>query len=136
MTKPVRKLLKRSSNFLRRMLGKPAWDFNHFVADPRQKKGRRWKFKTLMQTLLCGFLTNRSSLRNVAAMTASGFDKRVPDATRYDLVGQCEAQEVVDLRTQLHAQSKREQRGKARSPVGLPCGVAAVDNKTRVERDP
>ena len=110
MTKTLRKLLERSGNFLRRMLSKPAWDFNRFATDPRQKRGRRWKFKTLMQTLLFGFLTNRSSLRNVEAMTEIGFDKRVPDSTLYDLVGQFEAQDVASLRTQLHAQIKREER--------------------------
>jgi hypothetical protein len=130
MTKPFRKLLERSSKFLRRMLGKPAWDFNRFVTDPRQKKGQRWKFKTLMPSLLFGFLTNRSSLRNVETMTELGFAQRVPDSTLYDLVGQFEAQEVAELRTQLHAQIKREERSKALAPVGLPCGVAAVDNKT------
>jgi len=130
MTKPFRKLIKRSGNFLRRMLGKPAWDFNRFVAEPRQKKGRRWKLKTLMQSLLFGFLTNRSSLHNVETMTEIGFDKRVPDSTLYDLVGKFEAQGVAGLRTQLHAQIKSEQRSKSLEPVGLPCGVAAVDNKT------
>jgi predicted transposase YbfD/YdcC len=112
------------------MLGKPAWDFNRFVTDPRQKKGQRWKFKTLMESLRFGFLTNRSSLRKVETMTEMGFDKRVPDSTLYDLVGQFEAQEVAALRTQLHAQIKREERSKSLEPVGLPCGVAAVDNKT------
>lgn len=130
MTKPFRKLIERSSKFLRRMLDKPAWDFNRFVTDPRQKKGQRWKFKTLMQSLLFGFLTNRSSLRNVETMTEIGFDKRVPDSTLYDLVGKFEAQDVADLRTQLHAQIKSEERSKSLEPVGLPCGVAAVDNKT------
>ena len=130
MTKPFRKLIERSSHFLRRMLGKPAWDFNRFVAEPRHQKGRRWKLKTLMQTLLFGFLTNRSSLRNVEAMTELGFDKRVPDSTLYDLVGRFDQQGVAGLRAPLHAQIKCEERSKALEPVGLPCSVAAVDNKT------
>ena len=33
-------------------------------------------------------------------------------------------------RTQLHAQVKSVWRSKSLAPVGLPCGVAAVDNKT------
>lgn len=130
MTKSFRKLLQRSSNFLRRIVGKPAWDFKRFVTDPRHKKGRRWAFKTLMQSLLLGFLTNRSSLRNVETMTEMGFDKRVPDSTLYDLVGQFDAQGVAELRSQLHAQIKSEERSKSLVPVGLPCGVVAVDNKT------
>ncbi len=130
MTKPFRKLLARAGHFLRRMLDKPAWDFNRFVTDPRQKKGRRWKFATLMGSLLFGFLTNRSSLRNVETMTEMGCAKRVPDSTLYDLVGQFGEQEVEQLRDQLHAQVKSDERSKSLVPVGLPCGVAAVDNKT------
>lgn len=130
MTKPFRKLLDRSGNFLRRMLGKPAWDFNRSVTDPRQKKGRRWKFKTLMQSLLFGFLTNRSSLHNVETMTELGASARVPDSTLYDFVGKFGEPEVEQLRDQLHAQVKSDERSKALEPVGLPCGVAAVDNKT------
>jgi predicted transposase YbfD/YdcC len=112
------------------MLDKPAWDFNRFVTDPREKKGRRWKFETLMGSLLFGFLTNRSSLRQVETMTEVGFSERVPDSTLYDLVGQFGEAEVEQLRDQLHAQVKSEERSKSLEPVGLPCGVAAVDNKT------
>ena len=136
MTKPFKKLLERSSNFLRRMLDKPAWDFNRFVTDPRQKKGQRWKFKTLMESLLFGFLTNRSSLRNVETMTEIGSSERVPDSTLYDVVGQFGVAEVEQLRDQLHAQVKSEERSKSLAPVGLPCGVAAVDNKTLWSGEP
>lgn len=130
MTKPFRKLIERSGRFLRRMLGKPAWDFNRFVADPRQKKGRRWKFEALMQPLLFGFLTNRSSLRNVETMTEIGAPQRVPDSTLYDLVGKFEDRDVASLRTQLHAQIKSDWRSKSLESIGLPCAVAAIDNKT------
>jgi hypothetical protein len=61
MTTPYRKFLERSQHCLQRILGKPAWDFNGCVRDPRQVKGRRWKFLTLMRALWCGFLTNRTS---------------------------------------------------------------------------
>lgn len=108
MTPSYRKLLERSQNFLRRILRKPAWDFNRFVADPRQAKGRRWKFPTLMRALLCGFLTNRGSLRAVETMTECGFDQRIPDSTLYDLVGQFSGDEVVELRRQLHAQVRTD----------------------------
>jgi hypothetical protein len=61
MTPSYRKFLERSRTYLRRILRKPAWDFNRFVADPRQAKGRRWQFRTLIRALLCGVLTNRES---------------------------------------------------------------------------
>jgi hypothetical protein len=130
MTKPLRKLLERSSNFLSRMLSKPAWDFNHFVDDRREKKGRRWPFATLMQSLLRGFLTNRRSLRGVEALSERSAEQRVPDSTLYDLLSQFGQEAETALRNQLHAQVKSDWRSKSLEPVGLPCGVAAVDNKT------
>jgi hypothetical protein len=39
MTPSYRKFLEQSRTCLRRILRKPAWDFNRFVADPRQAKG-------------------------------------------------------------------------------------------------
>ena len=130
MTTPYRKFLERSRHCLQRILRKPAWDFNGFVRDPRQVKGRRWKFLTLMRALLCGFLTNRTSLRAVESLTECGFERRIPDSTLYDLVGQFADGDVADLRRQLHAQVRTDWRSKSLAPVGLPCGVVAVDNKT------
>lgn len=130
MTKPMRKLLARAGHFLGRMVKKPAWNFNHFVRDPRQRQGRRWPFAVLMQTLLRGFLTNRSSLRNVETLSELSGRRRVPDTTLYDLLGQFTAAEEAGLRHQLQAQAKSAWRRKALAPVGLPCGVAAIDNKT------
>lgn len=130
MTKAIKELLTRSSRFLRRMRRKPAWDFNRFLSDPRQKKGRQWKFKTLMDTLFCGFLTNRGSLRGVETLTELAFSERVPDTTLYDFVGNFTAADVAGLRAQLHAQVRSDWRSKSLEAVGLPCGVAAVDNKT------
>lgn len=130
MTTSDRKFLERSQHLLRRILRKPAWDFNRFVCDPRQAKGRRWKFPTLMQAVLWGFLTNRRSLRAVESLTECGFDQRIPDSTLDDCVGQFSGEDVADLRRQLHAQVRPDWRSKSLDPVGLPCGVVAVANKT------
>jgi len=130
MTTAYRRLLERSQHCLRRILRKPAWEFNRFVADPRQAKGRQWRFQPLMQALLCGFLANRGSLRAVESLTECGFDRRIPDSTLYDLLGKFSGDEVGGLRRQLHAQVRTDWRSKSLVPVGLPCGVVAVDNKT------
>ena len=134
MTKNIKKLVSRSSNFLRRWLQKPAWDFSRFVSDPRDPRGRRWKLEVLLQAFFLGFLVNRSSLRNVESLTemvGNGlpiqFSRRLPDTTLYDLVERLEPQGV---RQQLHAQIKEQERSKALAPDALPVGVAAVDNKT------
>jgi len=134
MTDNIKKLILRSNNFLRRMLNKPAWDFTNFVADPRNNRGRRWKLSTLIDTLLLGLLVNRSSLRGVESLTelcgdslGKHFARRVPDSTLYDLVGKLDPN---DLGRQLHAQTHTLARSKSLEPVGFPCGVAAIDNKT------
>jgi hypothetical protein len=126
----MRKLLARAGHFLGRIVKKPAWNFNHFVRDPRHRQGRRWPFAVLMQTLLFGFLTNRSSLRQVETLSELSGPRRVPDTTLYDLLGQFSENEEAGLRRQLHAQAKSAWRSKSLVPVGLPCGVAAMDNKT------
>jgi len=130
MTPSYRKFLERSRTYLRRILRKPAWDFNRFVADPRQAKGRRWQFRTLIRALLCGFLTNRESLRAVESLSECGVDHRIPDSTLDDFFGKFSGDEVADLRRQLHAQVRTDWRSKSLEPVGVPCGVVAVDNKT------
>jgi hypothetical protein len=130
MTTSYRKFLERSQHYLGRILRKPAWDFNRFVTDPRHKQGRRWPLQTLMQALLGGFLTNRASLRAVESLTECGFEQRIPDSTLYDVVGKFSRDEVAELRCQLHAQIRTDWRSQCLEPVGLPCGVVAVDNKT------
>jgi len=112
------------------MLSKPAWDFKQFVVDRRGRRGRRWQFETLMKSLLYGYLTNRGSLRAVEQLTALAFTARVADTTLYEFVSSFTSAEVAGLRRQLHAQMRSEWRSKSLDPVGLPCGVAAVDNKT------
>lgn len=130
MTTSYRSFLERSQHFLRRIVRKPAWEFKRFVSDPRQAKGRRWPCETLMRALLWGFLTNRGSVRAVETMPECGFDRRIPDSTLYDCVGKCSSHTVEELRSQLHAQTRTDWRSTSLEPVGLPCGVAAVENKT------
>jgi hypothetical protein len=84
----------------------------------------------LIDALFFGFLTNRVSLRGVETLTELAFEARLPDTTLYDLVGQFSGPAVESLRTQLHAQMRTDWRSKSLEAVGLPCGVAAIDNKT------
>jgi len=55
---------------------------------------------------------------------------RIPESTLDDFVGQLPRDSVAALRTQLQAHVRSNWRSKALEPVDLPCGVAAVDNKT------
>jgi hypothetical protein len=130
----MKKLLDRSSRFLERTLGKPAWDFSRFVEDPRSRHGRRWHLNPLLTALLFGFVTNRRSLRGVEELTEwqgrwvrATVGRRVPDTTLYDLVSGLGPD---GLRQQLHAQVYGLWRSKALEPVDLPCTVASIDGKT------
>lgn len=128
-----KKLLERASKFLRRMAEKPAWDFSKFVIDPRNRRGQRWEIKAIMSALLFGLIVNRTSLRAVERLTEwSGkwlrklFPRRVPDTTMYNFL---EGAKPEGLRQQLHAQVRSLWRSKSLEPVGLPCGIIAIDGK-------
>src|SRR5215510_11833017 len=69
-TTSYRKLPERSQNCLRRILRKPAWEFNRFVADPRPAKGRRWPFPLLMRISWRGLLTHRRKRGTVGGQFA------------------------------------------------------------------
>lgn len=130
MSGDYRRLKQASHNFLRRMLRKPAWSFKRYVADRRGRQGRRWGFEILTKSLLEGYLSNRSSLRAVERLTEIRRQSRVPDTTLYDFVSRFGVAEVAGLRQQLQAQVRSEWRSKSLMPVGVPCGVVAIDNKT------
>lgn len=130
MSGDYRRLKQVSHNFLRRMLRKPAWSFKRFVTDRRGRQGRRWSLAILAQSLLHGYLSNRGSLRAVERLTAMSGRRRIPDTTLYDFVSRFGPEEVAELRQQLQAQVRSDWRSKSLAPVGLPCGVVAVDNKT------
>jgi len=80
--------------------------------------------------LLNGYLTNRSSLRAVERLTEMSRGRRIPDTTLYDFVSRFGGEEVAGLRQQLQAQVRSDWRSKSLAPVGVPCGVVAIDNKT------
>lgn len=130
MTGNYQRLKQASHNFLRRMLRKPAWSFKRFVSDRRGRQGRRWDFETLLQSLLEGYLSNRRSLRAVERLTEIHRPRRIPDTTLYDFVSHFGEAEVTGLRRQLQAQVRSDWRSKSLQPVGVPCGVVAIDNKT------
>lgn len=130
MSGDYRRLKQASHNFLRRMLRKPAWSFKRFVSDRRGRQGRRWRFEILLKSLLAGYLSNRSSLRAVERLTEMSRGRRIPDTTLYDFVSHFGAAEVAGLRRQLQAQVRSDWRSKSLVPVGVPCGVVAIDNKT------
>ena len=130
MSGDYRRLKQVSHNFLRRILRKPVWSFKRFVVDRRGLQGRRWSLAILMESLLDGYLSNRGSLRAVERLTEMSGRARISDTTLYDFVSRFGKEEVAELRQQLHAQVGSDWRSKSLTPVGVPCGVVAIDNKT------
>lgn len=130
------KVLPRSGrvyNFLRRHLKAP-WARFAAVADPRDRRGQRWSLLPIVRTVFAGVLAGLQTLRELEAqsldLTLPGFAplrRRLPDTTVYDLLPRLHPDAL--LRT-LVAQVRTLWRGKMLAPVGLPCGVVAIDGKS------
>lgn len=122
----------RVQKYLARHLGRPGFGWAQ-IKDHRARRGRRWKLKELMNTLLLGFLSGCPTLRAVEGMSEDmgSFGRRyvrrrVPDTTLWDFVAGLRPK---DLRAQHIEQVKGSWRNKELRPVGLPCGVVGIDGK-------
>ena len=122
----------RVQRFVGRQLKRPGYCWGE-VRDPRECRGRRWKFKELMNAMLLGFVSGCGSLRKTERLTKGlgrfgrrYVSRRVPDTTLTDLIPQLS---VEELREQHIVQVKASWRKKEFKPVGVPCGVVTIDGK-------
>lgn len=122
----------RVQKYLARHLSRPGYRWDK-VSDPRERRGRRWKFKELLNALLFGQVSGCPTLRAVEGMSedmgAFGrryISRRAPDTTLWDLAGRLSS---TELREQHIDQVKQSWRAKELRPMGLPCGVVSVDGK-------
>ncbi len=120
-------------NYLERDLSAPVYRFAQ-VPDPRAREGKHGLPKLLLAVLL-GLLAGCRKLRDVEDLTEElgptghqYLGGRVPDTTLHDVLAHKNL-EVEPLRQQLHWQVKLQARQKRLKPVGLPCGVLALDGK-------
>lgn len=107
------------------------------VADPRSRRGRRWKLlPVLLRAVLVGLMAGCKRLGDVEALTDEmsvsarrmlGIPRRTPDTTLRQLLIKLEPDE---LRQRLHGQVKAAHRRKALSSLGLPFGQVAVDGRS------
>jgi predicted transposase YbfD/YdcC len=123
---------RRVERFLARHLRAPAYGWGE-ITDPRAKRGRRWQLGELLNAALLGFMSGCRTLRGLEDLTedfgAVGrryVHRRVPDTTEWDLLGRLSTKE---LRLQHVCQVRLMWRAKKLEPVGLPCGIAAIDGK-------
>ena len=93
--------------------------------DPRDRKGRRWPFHVLVETLLMGATLACPTLKDVER-ASERCGPRVPDSTLSDLLGRLDP---GPLRGVLVGLVRRMARAKALRPRDLPYGVIAIDNK-------
>jgi len=105
------------------------------VADPRNKRGRRWPLATLLRVVVVSLIAGAKSLAQTEHLTAEmslsmvrllGFRGRVPDTTLRGLL--CKL-DPTELRRAIHAFIRSAFRRKALEPVGFPFGIAAMDGK-------
>jgi len=122
----------RIQKLLDRHLKTPAYRWDD-ITDPRARRGRRWTLGQLLNAVFAGLLANCPTLRDVEALTEEMgpagrkyVPRRVPDTTLWQLMGKLRPQE---LRAKNQAQVRAAWRSKSLSPVGLPCGVVAIDGK-------
>ena len=123
---------RRVQKFLDHNLRSPAYRWDE-LTDPRCRRGRRWKFSELLDGAMSGLLAGCVSLREVEALTEEMGEmgrqyvpRRVPDTTLSDLFPRLCAGE---LRAKHVRQVRSHWRAKSFAPVGLPCGVLAIDGK-------
>lgn len=123
---------QRVQKLLDRHLKNPAYRWDD-ITDPRARRGRRWPLGQLLNAAFAGLLANCPSLRDVEAMTEEmgpagrqHVPRRVPDTTLWELMGRLDPRE---LRAKIRAQVRSAWRSKSLAPVGLPCGVVAIDGK-------
>lgn len=123
---------RRVQRLLTRHMKAPAFRWDD-VADPRDRRGRRWRLGELLDAVLLGQLSGCETLRGVEALTEDFgptgrqyVHRRVPDTTLWDLLPRLSTNA---LRAKLHQQVRAAWRAKALRPVGLPCGVVAIDGK-------
>ena len=105
------------------------------LEDPRSKRGRKWPVATLVRTILVGLLSGTRSLKETERLSNDlgcamrrklRITRRVPDTTMRELVMRLPLGSVLPL---LHGQIRAAGRKKQLAPVGLPCGVLAIDGK-------
>ena len=120
-------------HFLRRQLKAP-WARFATVTDPRDRRGQRWSLLPMMHTILAGILAGVKTLRQLEAQSLDlqmpGFSplhRRLPDTTVYELLGRLAPDELLGT---LVAQVRTLWRSKLLAPLGLPCGVIAIDGKS------
>jgi predicted transposase YbfD/YdcC len=100
-------------------------DFNweEFVEDPRDRRGRQWKLNSLLDAAWHGMLSGLATLRDVELQTE--YAKRVPDTTLWDLLVGLDPQ---PFRSLLMREVKKAERAKELEP-DLPFSVVAIDGK-------
>ena len=124
---------QRMKNYLARDLSAPVYRFDQ-VPDPRARNSKH-PLRQLLLAVLLGMLAGCRKLRELEELSEEMgptgrqyLGGRIPDTTVHDLLAHKHL-EVEPFRQHLYWQNKLQARRKRLAPVGLPCGVVAVDGK-------
>jgi len=105
------------------------------VRDPRDRRGRRWKFGALLLAMLTGMMAGAKGLAEVEEITERlsrpirrllGIARRVADTTMRDLLVKLAPD---DLRQVLYRVVKTARQRKALEPDVFPFGIASMDGR-------
>ena len=126
------RLRRRLAGFLRKRLRELHLDD---VADARDRRGRRWELRTLLEAMVIGLTAGAQGLGEVEEVTDTmtlqmrhwlGIPRRIPDTTLRDALLTIDPQL---LRPALHRAVRAAHRRKALGVEQLPFGVLSLDGK-------
>ncbi len=126
------RLRRRLAGFLRKRLRELHLDD---VADARDRRGRRWELRTLLEAMVIGLTAGAQGLGEVEEVTDTmtlqmrhwlGIPRRMPDTTLRDALLTVDPQL---LRPALHRAVRAAHRRKALEVEQVPFGVLSLDGK-------
>ena len=128
--------MSKTGGQLARAVKRSAVEWDEQVADPREKRGQRHKHRGLLNLLVLGFASGRSTLRRIEELGADlsvvakrvlGLARAASDTTLYNLLSW---QKVEGLRETLVAQVKKLWRNNRIGNDLFPLGVVSLDGKS------
>ena len=106
------------------------------VRDPRARRGRRWRLRSLLTATFVSMVAMERSFRGVERLTDDlsgcrrrlGIPRRVPDSTLANLFARLD--DETGLRNVLVQDIQRARRRKALESTEIPINAVAIDGKT------
>jgi predicted transposase YbfD/YdcC len=127
----VRREVKVVARFLRKTGSQPAFES---VADPRDRRGRRWPLPAVLRALFVSMAAMCRSMLEIEQLTEGlgccsnwvGIERRLPDSTAGDILEALDPEDFRPLRAQ---QVRSFHRSKSFGAPMVPIALASLDGK-------